>query len=100
MTRFRYKPEGPEARAWRKIALRVEKDGGTYGGEGLCAGMWKARVRRSVCASMSSRIQLFENNYLYYWPLTWNWDEDERGQPSDRITAAWLCYWMAREEGA
>ena len=54
MTRFRYKPEGPEARAWLRIALRVEKGRGTYWYRGLCAGICKARVSRSVRASMRS----------------------------------------------
>lgn len=103
--RFRYRAEGAEARAWRLIATNVERHHGQFVTgrgkfiDGLCNGVethmerlpWEARSRAYA------RIKLFKGFDAYIWPL---WEhEDERGPRTDRITAAWLCYWMAREEG-
>lgn len=105
MMRFRYKPEGPEAKAWRNIALRVEKENGAYG---LCYATNIALnlalvndgelVDDKIRNSVSSRIALFGDGPGFRWPIVRI--EDHRGKRTDRITAAWLCYWMAREEGA
>lgn len=109
--RFRYKREGAEARAWKVIALRLER----AEARATMYPQWFDLPRRfdSLCTfiadcpvnlrhTMRQRVWLFKrrnwSNYLHFWPTACG-STDERGAATDRITAAWLCYWMAREEG-
>lgn len=102
---FRYRREGKEARAWRRIAMNVERHRGqfvTNRGKfisGLCLGVETrmGRLPMEVRSRAYARILLFKGLDLVIWPLHEN--EDYRGKRTDRITAAWLCYWMARGEG-
>lgn len=104
--RFRYRAEGPEARAWREIAENVEQNDGVFIWShdesrrplrgGLCAGV----ARRIDTASARELVGLFNDGkgWFYYWPVR----DDIRFDGAcrtDRILAAWLCYWMAREAG-
>lgn len=104
--RFRYKREGAEARAWKRIAQHVEECHGIYQNSfgypyGLCIGIkMESRGKSDLFSDrMRTRLELFDVGYVYYWPTSLTTDDPTRGRATDRITAAWLCYWMAREEG-
>lgn len=95
--------ESTEAKYWRKIAEQVEKEGGVYNYDGLCHGVYTevpkrfARLRRSMFA----RINLFDNGQTWFWPISASelvWNDAEVIYKTDRILAAWLCYWMCRME--
>lgn len=98
---MRYKPEGPEAKAWREVAERLESTDREYH-KGLCLMIYS---HSTTMPQMSLRLQTFRPRHLSrvaglgycWWPLFHN--KDHRGKWTDRITAAWLLYWMAREEG-
>jgi len=103
--RFRYKREGAEARAWKRIAQHAEERHDIYQNSfgylrGLCMGIeMESRGKSDLFSDrMRTRLKLFDVGYVYYWPTVCG-STDERGAAADRITAAWLCYWMAREEG-
>lgn len=107
--RFRYKREGDEARAWKRMALSLEQTERENARPhpyptlypGLCELV--SMAPRALRVSMRQRVRLFHRrgagDIEYFWPVWTNSGLGDMGHATDRITAAWLCYWMAREEG-